>query len=63
MFPERRLLPFARSRSGRERDGHMLACGARRPLEHHQWRMTEYARDVYDPVPHSHVVPTGYLRA
>src|SRR5947208_3904833 len=21
------------------------------------------ARDVYDPVPHSHVVPTGYLKA
>jgi hypothetical protein len=25
--------------------------------------MTERERDVYDPVPHSHVVPTGYLRA
>ena len=25
--------------------------------------MTEHERDVYDPVPHSHVVPAGYLRA
>lgn len=25
--------------------------------------MTEREREVYDPVPHSHVVPTGYLRA
>jgi hypothetical protein len=25
--------------------------------------MTEHTRDVYDPVAHSHVVPTGYLRA
>ncbi len=25
--------------------------------------MTAHDRDVYDPVPHSHVVPTGYLKA
>lgn len=31
--------------------------------EHHERRMAEHERDVYDPVPHSHVVPAGYLRS